>query len=305
MIDEYWTWMFYGYHSDELSHGSDKPIVARCDMCCKYRILHKKDYRELCVSCTQKGRKHSIETKRKIGDGNTGKYVSDETRQKISSSKKGGHLSEEHKQKISESNKGKIVSKETRLKMSKIHKGRKHTDETKQKISDSHKNRPPVSKETGRKISESLTGRTSPLLGRPISEEHRQKISDANQGENNGFYGKHHSKKTRRQISATKRCIAYDEWESFAKEYSYCPKFNEKCRESNREKYGRKCFLCGKNEEENGTKLSVHHVDMNREQGCGYEWKLVPLCASCHGKAHSKQWKSRIEYLLRNDVITY
>ena len=41
------------------------------------------------MSESQKGRKHSEETKRKISDGNKGKFVSEETKRKISQSKKG------------------------------------------------------------------------------------------------------------------------------------------------------------------------------------------------------------------------
>lgn len=87
----------------------------------------------------------------------------------------------------------------------------------------------------------------------------------------------------------------------------YCPKFNEMCRESNREKYDRECFLCGRAEEFNSDRagkskrLSVHHIDMNKAQGCnGHEWKLIPVCMQCHGKLHKEPWISRIQYLLQN-----
>jgi hypothetical protein len=107
--------------------------------------------------------------------------------------------------------------------------------------------------------------------------------------------------------SATHQGIPYDEWESFASESLYCPAFNEKCKESNREKYNRKCFLTGLPEEENigkdgkQRKLSVHHVDMDKGQGCdGVRWKLVPLSMWMHNKTHNELWKSRIIWLLNN-----
>ena len=114
--------------------------------------------------------------------------------------------------------------------------------------------------------------------------------------------------KIRQHISATLQGITYDEWENFAKDQPYCPLFNEECRESNREKYDRKCFICGLPEEENITstgkqlKLSVHHYDMDKMQGCnGHEWKLVPLCVHHHGgNIHTKLWEIRIIYLLKN-----
>ena len=84
----------------------------------------------------------------------------------------------------------------------------------------------------------------------------------------------------------------------------YCYKFDEDCREHNREKYERECFFCGKTEEENKTKLCVHHVDYNKNQGCDEtpDWKLIPLCSSCHGitngnKERREIWKARILYL--------
>jgi hypothetical protein len=92
------------------------------------------------------------------------------------------------------------------------------------------------------------------------------------------------------------------------KEYDpYCSKFDETCRESNREKYDRCCFLCGLLEEGNITlnglqrRLSVHHVDMNKNQGCDdVKWKLIPLCMKCHSIAHTMTWEARIEWLLNN-----
>lgn len=104
-----------------------------------------------------------------------------------------------------------------------------------------------------------------------------------------------------RMMSAIKQGISYDDWEDFATNSPYCPKFDDACRESNRAKYGNRCFLCGKTKDKNGYNLSVHHVDMNKQQGCdGHAWKLVPLCGSCYSRAHRDTWKSRVEYLLRH-----
>ncbi len=115
------------------------------------------------------------------------------------------------------------------------------------------------------------------------------------------------SAETRKKISAAQQGINYEDWVAFAKDKPYCPKFNEACRESNREKYGRRCFICGLPEAENITsagkqkKLSVHHVDLNKNQGCnGHEWKLVPICLRHHKQTHTVLWIARITYLLRN-----
>ena len=103
------------------------------------------------------------------------------------------------------------------------------------------------------------------------------------------------------KISAALQGIPHDEWDGFAARNNYCPKFNETCRERNRDKYDRLCFICGKSEEDNGEKLSVHHVDMSKSQGCdGEKWKLVPVCRTCHSMSHTKVWESRLEYLIDN-----
>lgn len=109
------------------------------------------------------------------------------------------------------------------------------------------------------------------------------------------------------RISATLQGQTYDEWEKYASEQLYCSLFNEKCRESNREKYDRRCFLTGLPEKENITstgkqkKLSVHHYDMDKGQGCnGKRWKLVPLCMKWYSRSHTKEWEARITWLLEN-----
>lgn len=219
MIDEYWTWIFYGYHSDELSYGSGRPIVAMCDDCCRYAILKYRDYHDHCYQCSTKHRPpHTEETKLKMSKSATGIKRN--------------------------------FSKESYPDMSEARRNYRHSPESRQKIAESN------------------TGNT-------MSPEARQKLSAWHQG------------------------VSIEEWEGFASNKEYCDKFNETCKEHNREKYGRQCFICGVDEETDGRKLSVHHVDMNKDQGCNdHDWNLVPMCMSCHTKSHSDIWTSRIEYLL-------
>lgn len=231
MIDEYWTWIFYGYHSDELSRMSGKPVVAVCDECYRYRVLGMDGYTDLCLSCARAAM---------VGEH--------------SPTWKGGKVS------IKCDNCGHPIERyQHRLDV------REHNFCCK------------------RCYTEFRVGKPSANRGRVHSEE------------------------TRRKSSASRQGISYDEWEGFAKDRPYCPAFDETCRESNRDKYDRKCFVCGKDESENITstgkhiKLAVHHVDMNKGQGCdNHEWKLVPLCLHHHGSAHTNLVMNRIIYLLNN-----
>lgn len=178
------------------------------------------------------------------------------------------------------------------------------------------------SDETRRKISEANRGERNYGYGKHLSEEHKKKLSESKIGDNNPNYGKSPSEETRKKssiarmgirfsddhkkkISAARQGIQYDEWEKFTKNSLYCPSFNEACKESNREKYGRRCFICGLPESKNTTstgiqkKLSVHHIDMNKNQGCdGIRWKLIPVCMTHH--YHNGLWTARFVYLLNN-----
>ncbi len=187
--------------------------------------------------------------------------------------------------------------------------GKKHSKETIKRMCNAKKH---ISKETRKKIGDANkkrifsdeTRRKMSAASSNISEETRRKISVA-------LKGKKHSEETRMKMSAGQQNIPYEDWEGFARDNPYCPAFNEACKESNRDKYDRECFICGLSESENKTstnksnKLSVHHIDMDKTQGCdGKRWKLIPVCIHCHNKIHTKLWTCRIIYLL-NDTIQW
>lgn len=272
MIDESRTLEIYGYTSDSLSHGSHKRVVAVCEGCGKYRVLPFQAYHELCHKCasnTDKRRKQCSEVSKK-------QQCSDETRRKMSKTRKSKPFSEEHKRRM----------KETHVGFS----GRKHSDETKKKIG--------IKSRMADRTSEWRANMSKAGMGRNLTDEAKKKISVAR-------IGKKMSEKTKRKISANHQGILYEEWGSYACEKRYCPNFNESCRESNREKYGRRCFICGLPESENidkngkQKKLSVHHVGMDKNQGCnGVRWKLVPVCMAHH--YHTDLWAARFIYLLNS-----
>lgn len=202
--------------------------------------------------------------------------------------KKGYKQTKEHREKGAKSRIGTKRSAETKRKMSVFQKNRIHcspSEKTKRKMSESQKGRK-HSEETKHKIGKSNLGKHA----RITSEETKEKMRN----NHIGMLGKHHSEETKEKLkqytgdksSNWKDGISFD---------PYCEKFNEKKKEEIREEYNRKCYNCGKDEKDNITKtnrqfkLSVHHIDNDKQQGCnGKLWKLIPLCLSCH---NNKKWK--------------
>lgn len=86
----------------------------------------------------------------------------------------------------------------------------------------------------------------------------------------------------------------------------YCHKFNEQFKEYIRDKFGRVCFLCDKTEKENGKKLSVHHVNYNKNCGCDEDetCQFVPLCVKCNNKVNKnrKEWEAKINAMLHSKL---
>lgn len=301
IIDDEKTFQRFKYRSADLGPKSGLHVVAICAECGEPRETPKRSADRLCRKCASigkpspmAGKRHTEDTKRKMrenhadvsGENNPqyGKTHSEETRRKQSAAKSG---------------------------VKNLFYGKSHTEESLAKMSDSQKKRPPVSEETRGRMSDARVGKSlppetcakmsasrmgdkNPNFGKPLSQSVRDKLSEIRTGT-------HPSIESRRKHSATLQGIPYDEWESFAKDQPYCPKFNEACRESNREKYDRRCFLSDVTEEDNGKKLSVHHYDMNKAQGCdGHAWKLVPLAAKLHSISHTQTWMARIIYLLEH-----
>jgi hypothetical protein len=69
--------------------------------------------------------------------------------------------------------------------------------------------------------------------------------------------------------------------------YPYPKEFSNGFKEKIRNKFNRKCFICGIDEDDCKFKLSVHHIDYNKDN-CD-EDNLVPLCRHCHSKTNSNR----------------
>lgn len=175
----------------------------------------------------------------------------------------------------------------------------------------------PEYRETMRKIYESLVWRKN------VTEANRKKAGNSEYQETrrkmfeNPQYRKNRAEVGRKywsdienriNMSCIRLCIKREEWDGFKK--AYCDLWTEELREHIREKYDRKCFICGlpefENKFKNGkqVKLSVHHVDYNKQCDCdGTECRLVPLCIEHHGQTTSgdrEMWEEIITDMIDN-----
>ena len=207
-----------------------------------------------------------------------GSHHSKETIKKMSKAKKGKYGGEKHYLY------GKHLPKETIEKMSKAKKGKTLTED--------HK----------KKISLSIKGENHPNFGKYCPKEVREKISKSNKGksrnikENNPMYGKKIDKeiiekRVKSRIDNSKyKGKDHWNWQGGVSYLPYCSKFNEEFKEKTREKFNRQCFVCGLSEELNNRKLSVHHINYNKDCLCNNsKCYFVPLCDSCHIKTNSNR----------------
>lgn len=128
------------------------------------KIIRKYGIENLCnIELSNKGVKHTTETRRKISESNTGKSLSNETKEKLRIINTGKKQSEETKKKRSDKLKGRSThmkgkkhSEETKRKISESNIGKKHTEESIQKMRIKQKGKI-ISEEQKRKIKETLT----------------------------------------------------------------------------------------------------------------------------------------------------
>lgn len=213
------------------------------------------------------------------GHQRTGKKSSDETRAKISASNMG---------RIGW-NKGKtgVYSEETLKKMSESSKGHEVTDETKKKISNANNGQVPwnagkkgvFSEETLRQMSETQKGIKH-------TDESKRKISEAGKG-------KKHTEETKRKMSGKNN----PRWKGGISFLPYCDRFNDRLKEHIRERDGRICQRCSKNEEENDKRLTVHHIHYDKEN-CYPD--LIALCVSCNSTVNQNRdyWEQHFMEML-------
>jgi ribosomal protein S14 len=128
--------------------GDAKKLKKKCPKCGREQTYSRKDVLQLsiknnsiCLSCSQRGKVFSEETRNKIRKSLIGNHHTEESKNKISIAFKGKKKSKEHVEKVKNALKGRIPTIEERIKNSLSNKGRvstmkgkHHTEETKYKL---------------------------------------------------------------------------------------------------------------------------------------------------------------------------
>lgn len=147
-----------------------------------------------------------------------------------------------------------------------------------------------------------VSGSRNPMYGKKHSVNTRKRLSEVHiglmVGKKHPAYGKHRSNEYRRKISENLmgrfRGPESPHWRGGVSYLPYCHAFTEELKEQIREKFNRKCVVCGGLEKDNCNgrlKLICHHTDYNKMQGCGKRpWALVAVCHKCNSRANYNRW---------------
>ena len=290
MIDEDRTMQLFLHTSDKWNLKSHKPIVVVCEECGTPRVIAIRRHKEgdLCKSCALKEYYKAPKAHEKASAAMKTKWAHPQYRETMS---------------IVLNERSKDPDYLARLSAAGYNRWSQPGARESQSVIMTEVMKDPVKRDkisvAGKKRFTSTTARENASISakkRCADPDVRKKLRDSSSEGNKKRWA---DPTARERQSAARQGISYDEWEGFAMNSPYCPKFNEACRESNRGKYDHRCFLSDVTESENGQKLSVHHIDMDKNQGCdGHAWKLVPLCRKWHNRVHTSLWMARIQYLL-------
>ena len=178
---------------------------------------------------------------------------------------------------------------EVRKKISNAKRGKKHSKEHKRKNSEAHKGMC-LSEETKKKI-----GKSS--MGRKHSKKDREQMSLMKMGKNNPMYGKHWTKEHRENQSKARSGKGNPNWQGGIGKFPYSFNFDDELKKLIRKRDNYTCQLC--NEKQNDRKLSVHHIDYNKENSDPNN--LIALCRACNTKVNYKRrlWKKFFQRKLK------
>jgi len=222
---------------------------------------HRSEETKLKISQTLLGHGFSDETKQKISKTLTGRKLSDAMKLKLSLAHKGKIRTALHQQHLNEAMKGKVISPEQR----------KLNSEAQTKLwQDPEYRRRQVETHIGKATCE----------GHHASLDSRKKMSEAHKGHKA-------SEQTKNKMSLARGGSKNASWLGGVSFIPYTPEFNRQLKELIRKRDDYKCHLCGIPEAETYRKLSVHHIDYQKENCLPNN--LISLCAKCHVKTNTNR----------------
>lgn len=146
--------------------------------------------------------------------------------------------------------------------------------------------------ESKRKISECQIGKKNSFYKHQHTKKVHMEMSKRNTKENNPNYGVKATREKLIKMSASAQGIPICEWTHFSSKSDYPNEFNETLRIQVRNMYNNRCFTCNNTSD---IALSVHHIDRNKLNNSVQN--LIPLCTTCHGKAHTLRYQSIYTYI--------
>ena len=177
-------------------------------------------------------------------------------------------FTEEHIANLSISHRGKHPSEETRQRLRIVHTGKHHSEETLEKM---RKPRGPMSEEA--KYNLSVSGKKfhqeHPEAGVKTGVSSRQRWADP------AYYD---------SLSGENA----SNWQGGIGNLPYHSNFTKEFRAYIRQR-DEVCQFCGRTEKEEGTKLSVHHINYDKMNDCSNEYDFITLCRGCNIKVESKR----------------
>jgi len=207
--------------------------------------------------------------------------------------KQGHHLRlREYKDKLLQINKGKSISDETRKKLSLASKkniGRKQSEHCKMLIAQKQKG-VKESEETKVKLKIAQKNNWD-------NQQRRLELSEMNRERWNDPAYKQRVKST--MLLNNRRGEQCNLWKGGVSFLPYSSKFNKQKKRLIRERDGDICQLCGKNEQENGKTLTVHHIDYDKNNTD--DTNLITLCHICNLRVNTFRhfWESFFKGLLK------
>ena len=102
--------------------------------------------------------------------------------------------------------------------------------------------------------------------------------------------GRAHTEEAKKKIGEAKSGEKHWNWQGGLSYEEYCPIFSDKeFKQMIRDRDGNVCLNCGKTEEQNGQKLTGHHIDYDKKE-CPPK-NIITLCMSCNVSANfDREW---------------